>query len=361
MELLNFIKNNENWEEILSKKPYNLKITREDGYVLFKYRQPGSDFSIPLVREARGTIFREKDWKCVCHSFDKFGNHGEDYCPDIDWTSASVQTKVDGTLIRVWEDDGWHISTMGNIDAFKGKIGDVDNNSYGSLFLKAIRATSFGNEHIFFGCLDKNLTYYFELVSPVVKIVITYDNTEVYFLGARDMETQKEIDPLASFLSFVLPMPRRWPMRTLEEVKAAADALPWNEEGYVVCDRNFNRVKVKSPAYVQAHFAAEDKVISKEYLIRVILEGEEAEFLTYLPEYKVKIMELKEKISTLQREAEQIRAKLLSRNFDNRGAYAALIVAETKDPIIRQFCFCQDMSWEEYTRNWSAKKWSKII
>ena len=72
IELRDFILSHENWEELLVAEPYNLKISRDDGYVLFKYNQVFSDFNIPLVREARGIIFRESDWECVCHPFDKF-------------------------------------------------------------------------------------------------------------------------------------------------------------------------------------------------------------------------------------------------------------------------------------------------
>ena len=71
--LLEFIQNNLNdWEEKLSSDPYNLKISRDGPYVMFKYNQFSSDFSNPIVREARGIIFREDNWKCVRRAFDKF-------------------------------------------------------------------------------------------------------------------------------------------------------------------------------------------------------------------------------------------------------------------------------------------------
>lgn len=96
LELRDFIFSHENWEELLTTDPYNLKISRDGDYIMFKYNQLSSDFTIPLVREARGIIFRESDWECVSHAFNKFGNWGENYCPNIDWSTASVQEKVDG-------------------------------------------------------------------------------------------------------------------------------------------------------------------------------------------------------------------------------------------------------------------------
>ena len=95
LELLNIIKNNKNWEEILTNKPYNLKIKRNNGYILFEYNQIDSDFSLQAVKEARGIIFREKDWKVVCFPFVKFFNVDEIYTDKIDWNNCKVQEKID--------------------------------------------------------------------------------------------------------------------------------------------------------------------------------------------------------------------------------------------------------------------------
>lgn len=104
--LLEFIQNHPNdWEEKLSSDPYNLKISRDGLYVMFKYNQLSSDFSNPIVREARGIIFREDNWKCVRRAFDKFFNYGEPNAAEIDWNTAKVQTKIDGSLISAWFDD----------------------------------------------------------------------------------------------------------------------------------------------------------------------------------------------------------------------------------------------------------------
>ena len=173
LELRNFILSHDNWEKLLTAEPYHLKISRDDGYIIFKYNQLFSDFSIPLVREARGIIFRESDWECVCHPFDKFGNFGEDYCPELNWESASVQQKVDGSLIKLWYDNGWHISTNGTIDAFKAVINNVKFQNFGQLVIAAIHRL-FPDEHEFFNMHDPKCTYMFELVSPYTRVVIPY-------------------------------------------------------------------------------------------------------------------------------------------------------------------------------------------
>ena len=49
----------DNWRELLTQEPYNLKISEDGPYVMFKYDQIRSDFNNPIVREARGIIFRK--------------------------------------------------------------------------------------------------------------------------------------------------------------------------------------------------------------------------------------------------------------------------------------------------------------
>lgn len=41
LEIQKFIHEHENWRELLADAPYNLKISEDDDYVLFKYNQIG--------------------------------------------------------------------------------------------------------------------------------------------------------------------------------------------------------------------------------------------------------------------------------------------------------------------------------
>ena len=72
--LLNFIQQNNNWEQILATEPYNLFIKKDRDYVSFNYNQILSDLSLDLVRQARGLIINMKTQKIVCYPFIKFFN-----------------------------------------------------------------------------------------------------------------------------------------------------------------------------------------------------------------------------------------------------------------------------------------------
>lgn len=358
LELRDFILSHENWEELLTTDPYNLKISRDGDYIMFKYNQISSDFTIPLVREARGIIFRESDWGCVCEKFTKFGNYGESYCPDIDWATASVQEKVDGSLIGMFYDNGWHICTNGTIDAFKAELNDVKYPTFGALVEDAM-PISWGEWE---ETADQKCTYMFELVSPYNRVVIPYEETKLYFLGMRDMEDGKEWNPEDSDMSYVFEMPKRYPLHSLEDVQRAANALPWDEEGYVVCDANFNRVKIKSGAYVMAHYARNNGVVNTERLVQIILDGEQEEFLTYASDYTDELKKVGKAMYEIGYKAfDKLREIFNMKEFETRGAYAREVM---KYPMyMKDFlfhCFDSRIFWD-YAKSWNANKWVKAI
>lgn len=358
LELRDFILSHENWEELLTTDPYNLKISRDGDYIMFKYNQISSDFTIPLVREARGIIFRESDWGCVCEKFTKFGNYGESYCPDIDWATASVQEKVDGSLIGMFYDNGWHICTNGTIDAFKAELNDVKYPTFGALVEDAM-PISWGEWE---ETADQKCTYMFELVSPYNRVVIPYEETKLYFLGMRDMEDGKEWNPEDSDMSYVFEMPKRYPLHSLEDVQKAANALPWDEEGYVVCDAKFNRVKIKSSAYILAHYARNNGVVNTERLVQIVLDGEQEEFLTYASDYADELKKVEAAMYEIGYKAfDKLKEIFNMKEFENRGAYAREVM---KYPMyMKDFlfhCFDSRIFWD-YAKSWDANKWVKAI
>ena len=102
LNLQKFIIKNKDWKEKLSQKPYCLKISEKGNLILFKYNQIDSDFNEPIVNESRGIILEKNTWKVVAYAFDKFFNFGESYAAKIDWDSAVVEQKEDGSLIKVY-------------------------------------------------------------------------------------------------------------------------------------------------------------------------------------------------------------------------------------------------------------------
>lgn len=295
LKVVNLIKENKDWENILSNSPYNIKISRMNvlgrNLMLLKYNQLSSDFNNELVRECRGLIIDEDSLQPVSVPFFKFGNYGESYCPNIDWKSAKVLEKIDGSLIKIVRlGNDLLISTNGTIDANLAELqGVLDENykCYGDLVKKVLPSN-------ILDLVDEGYTYMFELTSIYNKVVIPYDGINLSLIGIRDNNSLQELDIYSHNLSKYFNVPKQYGFSSLDECIESAKNLPYTEEGYVVVDKNFNRVKVKSLQYVNIHHLKGEGILTPKKAIDLIRDNEVEEFLTYFGEYRVNIDEIRQ-------------------------------------------------------------------
>lgn len=363
-----FCAGHEDYLELLAAEPYYIKMKEDGPYIIFNYDQIRSDFNNPIVQEARGIIFKKGSWENpVCWAFNKFGNYGESYVPEIDWSTAFVTEKIDGSLIKVWWDwtGGWHVSTNGTIDAWKAEIGDARMPNFGYYFLEAL-----GKYFNCFGAFVENLnfdhTYMFELVGPYNRVVVPHDEPDLYFLGARNKYTGEEFGCTALEMGSLgvgkFRRPAIFSLHTLEDCIKAAELKTWDDEGFVVSDVKFNRVKIKSPAYVLAHFARNNNVITRKHLIRVVISNEVEEFLCYAADYKEELEKVQNLINSYYKIGDSI-AKSCQRLYDiPKKTYAAWV--QTLPKIYQDLAFRNYnniMSTKDYTAKWNESKWELCL
>ncbi len=315
-----FIEQHPDWEKLLQEKPYCLTISREmfDGrnLIMFKYSQIDSDFNIKLVRECRGIIFDEDTWEPVSVPFFKFGNYGENYCPEIDWSTARCGEKVDGSLVKIVNiGDNLLISTNGTILAYKAPIseqigcryenfGDLVADVLDEVLIKSGWQKKLQEEGLC-ALWEEGYTYMFELCSPWTRVVVPHKENKLYFLGKRNNKTFEETyftdDPVFSKL---FDTPHVYSLKSIDECLAATKDMPWDEEGYVVCDAQFNRVKVKSPAYVAVHHLKGNNTMSYSRAIELVRSNEIDEICQYFEEFRSGLEECKERFWKLVHESE---------------------------------------------------------
>ena len=296
--------------------------------VMLKYSQIDSDFKNEIVRECRGLILDEDTFEPVCVPFFKFGNYGESYCPEIDWKSCWVGEKLDGSLIkivRIGNDLLW--STNGTIDAFKAPLAEQIGclaKSFGELAWWAVVDNwRTANGHDRNVCVDpdvvngwlRNLleeghTYMFELTSPYNKVVVSWHETKLNFLGVRDNSTLQETYFSDHMLNKIFNVPKVFPLKSIDDCVKAAEKLDCNNEGFVVCDKNFNRVKVKSPTYVALHHMKNNNVLSYARGIEIVRGNELDEVLTYFPEFAEHLHKIKADYEASVAELMDAQAKL---------------------------------------------------
>jgi len=285
LKLLDFIHRNTDWEEQLSNAPYHINIKRSDGFILLSYGMD-SDFCIDVVRECRGIILDETDnYRPVCVPFFKFGNYGESYADNIDWNTARVQEKIDGSLIKIWHYKGiWHVSTNNTIDA-ENAMTNSGEDTFLNIFNQAWALT--GKQ---FSELNPNYTYMFELVSPQTRVVVPYTETKLYHTGTRDNNTLQEL-----ITDIGIEKPKEYNLSTIEACVEAAEKLDKYHEGFVVVDSRWRRIKVKSPVYVAIHHWL-NNIVSEKRIIELILSGEDKEVISYFPEYTDVFNSMRERI-----------------------------------------------------------------
>ena len=345
LDVQKFIKSHpNNWEILLNNKPFCLNITRKIwnnlNLVMFKYNQIESDFNESIVRECRGLILNEDTYDVVSYPFNKFGNVGEGVWVDnIDWNSAHVLEKCDGSIIKIVKVNGkLLISTNGCILASECNISNITESSlknFEDLFYWAIKEQFPNFKQDWFEQLFKEgYTYIFELCTNANKVVVPHPEPKVYFIGIRNNKTYKEVYIFDHDFSKIFPTPKIFPLKTLDECIAATQAMPWDEEGYVVVDKNFNRVKIKSPAYLLAHQLANNGNMSIRRAIDIYMAGECDEILAYFPEYKSAFDEIDKRFNDKYIElgflVGELIANIVSGALPTRKEQAAWIMSKTK-------------------------------
>ena len=274
MILIDFIKEHENWEELLNQKC--IKVKRKDNLAIFNYELNmgidlgvNIDFLDPIVKSCRGIIVDLDTMQVVCYPFDKFGNYTEYYADDIDWTTARVQDKIDGSIIKLyWYKSEWCWATNGMIDASDAETCSDRYKTYLDLIKSAVNY-----KNIPFETLDKDCTYIFELTSPENRVVIEYNYTQLWHLGTRHNKTGIEFN-----LDIGIIKPNEYALKSLDDCIAAVEKLNKHDrceyEGFVVVDDNYHRVKIKSMAYLTVHRLRDSgSKLTKRRMLELILSN----------------------------------------------------------------------------------------
>lgn len=300
---------------------YKIKITEKKPYIMLHY-DIDADFNEEIVRECRSLILREDvisdrhvNYTVAAMPFKKFGNYGEPYADKINWAKSEVQEKVDGSIIIVWRDiNGLHVSTSGCIDAKDASLppNDAGFNNYRELFDSVIK-----EQNIDLTKLAYPYTWIFELVSPYNRIVVPYEKSALYLTGCRNNYSFEECSPRTIVKGFLTP--KIYSLKSLDDCIKAAEALPYDDEGFVVVDNNWHRIKVKSPAWIAVHNAIGNGAMSEKRMLRVMCDA--PEFLTYFPEYKTKFNELEFEIDNICKSIDDI-FTTIDKVFTDRKSFA---------------------------------------
>lgn len=303
LELQKFLLDPANKPEDMTAK-YGVSVKRHPKYpnlVLFKYSQIESPMGEKIVQECRGIILDEANkWAVVSYPYNKFFNHGEGHAAPIDWATARVYEKADGSLMTLyWYDNQWHVASSGTPDAGGNLYGT--NFTFAELFWKVWNELGYKLPDV----IGQSFCYMFELCTPYNKQVVQHTKNRIIWHGTRWLDENADM-PADLELGHYMESPpiennvygweviKSYPLGTLDDVLKSLEFIPATEgEGYVVCDAKFNRVKIKTPQYVALHHMRDG--MGSKRMLEVVRSNESEEFLTYFPEFRSMHAQVKEK------------------------------------------------------------------
>lgn len=298
MELQKYLR--ENGLEKLSNE-YQIKVNRHQKYsnlVCLKYSQLNSPMNEIIVQQSRGIILDEaKNWQIISYSYDKFFNYGEPNAVNINWENATVYDKLDGSLmVLYYYNNNWQVQSSGTSDA-TGAVNGFPF-TFADLFWRVWHELNYQLPN------DKEYCFSFELLTPYNRIIVQQNNNDLILHGVRNLQTLQEENPKFWAEKYDFHLVKSFPLNNWQAILKVAENLdPMASEGYVICDANFNRVKVKAPQYVAiAHLRSG---FSTGKMLQIILTNEGEEFLAYYPEWTQIYEQIKEKYDNLVKEIQE--------------------------------------------------------
>lgn len=267
-----------------------------DNLFLFTYGMLG-DFKDPVRRFCRGVILDGDDnWSIVNMTYHKFFNYKEDLAAPIDWRSVKVCEKLDGSLMQFYHYDGaWHVATSGTPDAY------TNMNGFNKVFKDFFWETWFDLDYSF--PKDTNKCFAFELVSKYNRIIVEYCKPNIVLHGVRNKYTLEEEDAETYAKLMGWDYAETYELKSLKEMEEFVNLRsPTENEGVVLVDKNFNRVKIKSEEYVKWHHLI-DRTSDKAF-VEIVMDGGVPEVLAYFPEYQEDFDAILEKYNSLAEKIE---------------------------------------------------------
>jgi len=330
LELQKYLRSGKSLDNL--KEDFGIKATPHIKYpnlYSFKYHQLDSPTGEKIVQESRGIILdSNNNWDIVAHPFNRFFNYGEGHAAEIDWKSAEVQEKADGSIIILYfYKNEWHVATSGNPAAsgpvckdYSGKwqIGEhtlPKPKSFAEYFWQVMN-----NKYFFPDNLPTDYCYMFELMGPLNRIIVKHDEPKLVTLGGRHVKYGQEIP--AEYVWFYMPdipLIKNYQLSNIDEILSTFKNMsPLSQEGYVVVDKYFNRIKIKSPAYIALHHAKDGFTLKR--LVTIAITGESSEVISSFPEFAADLKDANERVDALVLEIENVYDKL--KDIDSQKEFA---------------------------------------
>ncbi|WP_230656163.1 T4 RnlA family RNA ligase [Psychrobacter sp. I-STPA10] len=349
----------------------------------------------------RGLVLDKQTLAVVARPFSRFFNYYEqnyqlllDSAMDSPQFDCQTLEKIDGSLMKLFCYQGvWYVGTRSTaiadtnvpnaklnfydlfVWALQGKILSEQEVQNFTIKRKELSQNQLASNQQFLQefaqseNLDPNVTYVFELCSPLNKGVLTYP-LSVYFLASlynqqdemneihylpdslddNQGEAQQLLDALQRqqttiahssqdkpFSTPTIRYPQSYQFNTVHDMIESAKALQENGEGYVVYINGLPKVKIKSPAFVARHHQGDDNELSPNRMFEIIFAFEEDEWLATFPDDASQILPYVSVRDTAIAQAQQLFYQVVAQflditqeNIEVGKDYKAMITAQVQ-------------------------------
>jgi len=306
------VENIDNYEEVLSKPPYNVKVKKHPSrlnLVMFKYSQFDSDFTNPIVRCCRGSVYDiQKDTehgsvtvRPYLMPFFKFMNYGENGADPINWNGALyVRDKLDGSLLKLLKEaDGSDLWTTNGSFDIHVEVPELipaqnDENLSPPYTFAGLRDYALRGHEEEIKNLPQGWTFMFELISPYNRIIVPYSETKLFLLGCRDPHGNEHTPEWASEnFRLTFPTPQIFSLKNIDEVITYCQTVDSDDrEGVVIQDENFNRIKIKTEHYRSLFYLKGEDHFSDSRIFESIKQGSIDDAVAAWPEIRQRTDEI---------------------------------------------------------------------
>ena len=202
---------------------------------------------------------------------------------------------------------------------------------------------------------DPSSCYFFEMVDPSIKVLVPYEKGGITLIGARNLETLKEYS-ISRVSNEEWRRVQQYPIQSMEDILEISRGLnPIQQEGFVVCDDSFNRIKVKSPQYVKINLlSGANEKLTDRYLLEIIQANEGEEFLAYFEDYRRRYNELKRRYNQLITDLEALYEEV--KTIEDRRELGLKVKASAMPSLFFQLKDGKVSSIKEYIRNLDGKR-----
>ena len=264
------------FEDVKAHFEDSCKINETDEYYLLRYRNREDNSILSLLR---GAIFNKLTNRLVCYPLTGAVSL-EEFQRQTNFDDIVIEESIDGTLINLWYDNGWHVSTRTCVDANESTW--VRDKSYKVLFDEC----EFNVDE-----LDTNYCHSLVLCHPENRIVTPYTKPQLYHVLSRNMTTYNE-----EYMNIGLPKPTVLKLgnelnvlnvNSFNDLFRTLDDLEFDKEGFMLFskDRRY-RIKLKGANYEHVKEIRGNNRNIKYRLLELHKDNKLEEFLNFYPEHR---------------------------------------------------------------------------